>query len=81
MGRKSQRANKYRTWIPMPDGEWLSKELAGPPNHTNWKAIWNCFVTMMTKLTASRELMTALEAYEENIESLVTLWGVRAPGT
>lgn len=73
-GRKTHRANKYKTWVPIGDGTYLSKELPGPDCHAVWKASWRCFVTLMVKLTGCSRMLSALEAYADNIGHLVSLW-------
>ena len=42
-GRKTTRANKFRTWIPTSDGSKISKESPGPENFQQWLSSWRVF--------------------------------------
>ena len=44
-GRKSMRANKFRTWIPGMNGTWISKEVPGPENHEQLLVSWRFFLS------------------------------------
>ena len=71
-GRKSAKARKYVTWVPQPNGTYLSKEIAGPDCYNTWLASWRCFVVLMTKLGGISQ--AAMEAYGNRIEQLAALW-------
>ena len=70
-GRKALRASKYRTWIPTADG-YVSKELPGPANFTQWRACYRVFTTAMIMLQESS--LAPLHAYELFVEKLTRLY-------
>ena len=70
-GRKSMRANKFRTWIPGTNGTWISKEVSGPENHEQWLVSWRVFVSAALMLGICTR--ASLEAYELRIEKLCRL--------
>ena len=39
-GRKLMRSLKFRNWVPVGDGSFISKELPGPGNYMSYLAIW-----------------------------------------
>ena len=70
-GRKALRASKYRTWIPTAEG-YVSKELPGPANFTQWRACYRVFTTAMLMLEACS--LPPLHAYELYVEKLTRLY-------
>ena len=71
-GRKTTRANKFRTWIPTSDGSYISKELPGPENFQQWLSSWRVFEAAAIMLDLIS--MAALALYEKAIERLTHLW-------
>ena len=71
-GRKTTRANKFRTWIPTSDGSYISKELPGPENFQQWLSSWRVFEAAAIMLDLSS--MAALALYEKAIQRLTRLW-------
>eukprot|EP00971_Amphidinium_carterae_P264027 5237836-Amphidinium_carterae.1 len=41
--RKSLRAQRFRAYIPLPDGEFQVREMPGPANFSQWVAAWRVF--------------------------------------
>ena len=70
-GRKALRASKYRTWIPTAEG-YVSKELPGPANFTQWRACYRVFTTAMLMLQECA--LAPLHAYELYVEKLTRLY-------
>eukprot|EP00913_Durusdinium_trenchii_P011626 g10919.t1 len=70
-GRKALRASKYRTWIPTAEG-YVSKELPGPANFTQWRACYRVFTTAMLMLQECT--LAPLHAYELYVEKLTRLY-------
>ena len=66
-GRKTTKANKFRTWIPTSDSSYISKELPGPENFQQWLPSWRVFEVAAIMLDLSS--MAALALYEKAIES------------
>ena len=71
-GRKLLRAMKFRNWINNGDGTYVTKELPGPENYMQWKAIFIVFMTAAIML--DRIMEHAMEKYRKRIEKLITLW-------
>ena len=71
-GRKTTRANKFRTWIPTSDGSKISKELPLPENFQQWLSSWRVFEAAAIMLDLIS--MAALALYEKAIERLTRLW-------
>ena len=71
-GRKTTRANKFRTWIPTSDGSYICKELPGPENFQQWLSSWRVFEAAAIMLDICS--MAALALYEKAIEKLTRLW-------
>ena len=70
-GRKALRASKYRTWVPTADG-YVSKELPGPSNFTQWRACYRVFTTAMIMLLECS--LAPLHGYELFVEKMVRLY-------
>ena len=71
-GRKTTRANKFRTCIPTSDGSYISKELLGLENFQQWLSSWRVFEAAAIMLDLIS--MAALALYEKAIERLTRLW-------
>ncbi len=67
--RRANRAGKFRTWIPLGNGTYLTKELPGPENHDQWKASYRVFSVGLLSLQEATVL--ALQKYERCVEKLV----------
>ena len=70
-GREALRASKYRTWVPTADG-YVSKELPGPSNFTQWRACYGVFTTAMIMLQECA--LAPIDGYELFIEKMVRLY-------
>ena len=71
-GRKAVRAGKFRSWALAADGSYVSKELPGPENFTQWLASWRVFVTACVMLKVCSQ--SSLQLYERTIERLTKTW-------
>ena len=67
--RRANRAGKFRTWIPLGNGTYLTKELSGPENHQQWQGSYRVYSVALLSLQEATVL--SLERYERNIEKLV----------
>ena len=70
--RRTQRAQKFRTYMPLGDGTFLMKEIPGPQNFMQWTTSWRVYRTAAIMIGFCS--LAALTAYEKCIEKLVTLW-------
>ena len=70
--RRTQKAQKFRTYVPLGDGSYLLKELPGPQNFQQWMTSWRVFkvAAIMLNLVS----LASLTVYEKTIERLVILW-------
>jgi len=65
-GRRAERQNKFRTWIPAGDGTYMTKEIPGPENFRQWQASWRAFSTLATKSDIiSHWPLASLENYHD----------------
>ena len=71
-GKKAVRANKYRTYLPMPDGGYMMKEVPGPGSFVQWQASYRVYRTTLLMLDVMT--MATLVAYEAHIEKLTRLY-------
>ena len=71
-GRRALRANKFRAWLPDGSGAYISKELPGPANWTQWVASWRVFQTAAIMLDVLP--LASLQLYERHIEKLTRLY-------
>eukprot|EP00435_Cladocopium_sp_Y103_P047091 s861_g13.t1 len=71
-GRKCQKTQKFRTYVPLGDGSFMMKELPGPQNMRQWLTSWRVYkvACLMLKVVS----LAALQAYEKHIERLTTQW-------
>ena len=70
--RRTQRAQKFRTYIPLGDGSFLMKEIPGPQNFLQWTTSWRVYKVAAIMLGFCS--LASLTAYEKCVERLVTLW-------
>ena len=65
-----------------PAGQWVNKEIAGPPNYVEWLKSWKIFVVGMRTLKAAT--LARLTLYKDKIEKLAFLyaayWWIVAQG-
>ena len=71
-GRRGLRAMRFRTWTPVGDGTYTSKEVPGPENWMQWEAAWDLFTATMLMLSAAG--LSALTAYKNCVKQLAILW-------
>ena len=71
-GRRGLRSMKFRTFLPLGDGSYSSREVPGPENFIQWEASWEMFTVAMIMLGAGT--VAALSTYKVAIRTLVTTW-------
>ena len=70
--RRMSRLQKCRIFAPLGNGQYLQRDLPGPPNYMAWRASWNVYRTACLMLgTVS---LSALEAYARHVERLTVQW-------
>ncbi len=65
---RAKRAGKFKTWIPLGNGTYLTKVLPGPENYDQWKASFRVFSVGLLSLQVATAL--ALQKYGRCIEKL-----------
>lgn len=71
-GRRALRSQKFRTFVPLGDGSFLSKELPGPQNLQQWMASWRVFKVAAISLGIIS--LAALQQHEKLVERLTLHW-------
>ena len=71
-GRRSEKSHKFRTYVPLGNGEIQVKEQPGPPNYQAWLACWRVFKCACIMLDVLN--LAALARYETAIEKMVRQW-------
>ena len=66
------KAQKFTTYLPQPDGTWLTKEVPGPSDFEAWAFCWKVFRAAAIMLEISAEV--ALSKYLWRIEKLNRQW-------
>ena len=71
-GRRSEKSHKFRTYIPLGNGEIQVKEQPGPPNYQAWLASWRVFKCACIMLDILN--LASLARYETAVEKMVRQW-------
>ena len=71
-GRRSEKSHKFRTYVPLGNGEIQVKEQPGPPNYQAWLACWRVFKCACIMLDILN--LAALARYETAVEKMVRQW-------
>ena len=71
-GKKAIRAQKYRTYLPSPEGGYIMKEVPGPSSFVQWQASFRVYRTALLMLEVAT--MATLVAYESHVEKLSRLY-------
>ena len=70
--RRTQKARKFRAFMPVGDGTYMVKEMPGPQNMIQWLSSWKvCKVALIMLDVAS---LASLQLYEKTVERLVMQW-------
>ena len=70
--RRTQKAQKFRAFMPVGDGTYVVKEMPGPQNMLQWLSSWKVYKVALIMLDAAS--LAALQLYEKTIERLVMQW-------
>ena len=71
-GRRALRSQKFRTFAPLGNGEFLMKELPGPQNFLQWLASWR--VLKVAAISLNIASLSSLQQYEKCVERLTLHW-------
>ena len=71
-GKKALRAQKYRTYLPTPEGGYLMKEVPGPSCFSQWQGSFKVYRSALLMLDVAS--MATLVAYESHIEKMSKLY-------
>lgn len=72
-GKRAARSQKYRTFIPTSERNWMMKELPGPATMAQWTAYFRVYRTALVMLDVIS--MATAVTYEAHIEKLNRLYG------
>ena len=70
--RRTQKAQKFRAYMPVGDGTYVVKEMPGPQNMLQWMSSWKVYKVALIMLDVVS--LAALQLYEKTIERLVMQW-------
>ena len=71
-GRRSEKSHKFRTYVPLGNGEIQVKEQPGPSNFQAWLSSWRVFKCACIMLDILN--LASLSRYEAAIEKMVRQW-------
>ena len=71
-GRRSEESHKFRTYVPLRNGEIQVREQPGPSNFQAWLSSWRVFKCACIMLDILN--LAALARYESAIEKMVRQW-------
>lgn len=70
--RRTQKAQKFRAFLPVGDGSYVVREMPGPQNMLQWLSSWKVYKVALIMLDIAS--LAALQLYEKTIERLVLQW-------
>eukprot|EP00435_Cladocopium_sp_Y103_P014598 s616_g3.t1 len=71
-GRRTLRAQRFRSYLPVGDGSYILKEMPGPQNLLQWQSSWKVYRVALLMLGVVS--LAALSLYEKTVERLVLQW-------
>jgi hypothetical protein len=70
--RRTQKAQKFRAFMPVGDGTYVVREMPGPQNLLQWLSPWKVYKVALIMLEVVS--LAALQLYEKTVERLVMQW-------
>ena len=70
--RRTQKAQKFRAFLPVGDGSYVVREMPGPQNMIQWLASWKVYKVALIMLDIAS--LASLQLYEKTMERLVMQW-------
>ena len=70
--RRTQKAQKFRAFMPVGDGTYVVKEMPGPQNMIQWMSSWKVYKVALIMLDVAS--LASLQLYEKTVERLVMQW-------
>ena len=67
--RRTQKAQKFRAYLPVGDGTFVVREMPGPQNMLQWLSSWKVYKVALIMLDIAS--LASLQLYEKTIERLV----------
>jgi hypothetical protein len=67
--RRTQKAQKFRAFMPVGDGTYVVKEMPGPQNMIQWLLSWKVYKVALIMLDVAS--LASLQLYEKMVERLV----------
>ena len=71
-GRRTYKAQRFRSYMPVGDGTYALRELPGPQNLLQWQCSWKVYKVAMLMLGICS--LASLSLYERTIDKLVMQW-------
>ena len=69
---RTQKAQKFRAFMPVGDGTYVVKEMPGPQNMIQWLLSWKVYKVALVMLDVAS--LASLQLYEKTVERLVMQW-------